>query len=337
MRLLVTGGSGFIGTNLCEDLLCKDLEIINLDIRSPNIAHHKEFFHCCDILDQVALNSFFHDFKPEVVVHLAAETNTALERLSYFKTNTEGTRNVINAINGTESVRLFVNTSTQYVYRNPDRPLPSDDLDYMPHTTYGYSKMIAEVLTRNLLKPEIASVTIRPTNIWGPWHMRYPLELWKFLRKELYVYPVGGEIVYKSYGYVKNVTHQIIGMIENPPANGRNFTYYVGDLPVDSFVFINDFSMMMTGRPIRRINKSLMKSLAEIGTVMRSVGIKFPLYNQRYQNMILSEAAPIQNTIDHFGLYSADTHKNIHETLVWLSGPAKEFFSYWNSFKYPII
>ena len=76
----------------------------------------------------------------------------------------------MSAIRSYYAIERAIIASTQYV-AGPSR-LPKDDEDYFPHTVYGQSKVVTEQLTRaaNLA---CAWTLVRPTNIWGPWHMRY--------------------------------------------------------------------------------------------------------------------------------------------------------------------
>ena len=103
------------------------------------------------------------------------------------------------------SVERVIITSSQFVCA-PGR-LPENDTDYFPETVYGQSKVVTEKLTREANLPCCWTI-IRPTNIWGPWHMRYRREFWRVVERGLYVHP-GREPVIRCYGYVKNVAHQI--------------------------------------------------------------------------------------------------------------------------------
>jgi len=74
MRFLVTGGSGFIGTNYVDYALEKGLEVLNIDTKPPSKALHGSYYLNCDIMDYEKLENIFQDFKPTHVVHLAAKT-----------------------------------------------------------------------------------------------------------------------------------------------------------------------------------------------------------------------------------------------------------------------
>ena len=70
MRILITGGSGFIGTNYIELLLRNgQTEFINIDNRPPRNAAHKGFWQECDLLDAFRLKKIIADFSPTHVVH----------------------------------------------------------------------------------------------------------------------------------------------------------------------------------------------------------------------------------------------------------------------------
>src|SRR6266576_2667059 len=172
MKVLVTGGSGFIGTNVVEALSRKGNTILNYSLHAPLNSEQIQYWRAGDILDQVATTTAFQEFQPERVLHLAAraecDENTTVE--SGYRVNTDGTRNVLDAIRATASVERTIVTSTQFVCA-PGR-LPKNDTDYFPETVYGQSKVITEQLTRAANLPTCWTI-VRPTNIWGPWHMRY--------------------------------------------------------------------------------------------------------------------------------------------------------------------
>ena len=73
-RVLVTGGSGFIGTNVVEAFLRDECVVLNVDIAPPKVPAHAANWQQLDILDDVALRRAFASFRPELVIHLAAKT-----------------------------------------------------------------------------------------------------------------------------------------------------------------------------------------------------------------------------------------------------------------------
>ncbi|GAA4092848.1 NAD(P)-dependent oxidoreductase [Mucilaginibacter panaciglaebae] len=330
MKLLITGGSGFIGTNLVELLLDNNISgIFNVDKEKPLNAQHNKFWIECDIMDEERLSKVFKQFEPTHVLHLAARTDTASQNLDDYFENTEGTRNVINAIENTPSVKRVVITSTQYVYKSKEQPLPHSDEQYIPHTAYGISKKITEELTRNS-KMNCIWTIIRPTNVWGPWNMRYPNEFLKIVDKGLFMHPGNTQPV-KSYGYVKNVAHQIFGILKAPAEIVDKQVYYVGDLPMSSAEWVNSFSVELTGRTVRKIPFGLMKMASYAGDVIRKMNIPFPLHSVRFNNMIDDYLTPMQKTVDKFGLSHPDHDNNVKETINWIKNDGREHFTYWRN------
>ena len=120
MKLLVTGGSGFIGTNLIDMLLERRVDFANLDIKLPPKPQHRPHWQKCDILDFDLTMSMFEKFQPTHIVHLAVRTDTNSNDLDDYKVNTEGTANILHCIKATPSVQRVIITSSQFVYGPPE-------------------------------------------------------------------------------------------------------------------------------------------------------------------------------------------------------------------------
>jgi nucleoside-diphosphate-sugar epimerase len=75
LRLLVTGGSGFIGTNVIDFYLAKDIEVLNIDKEAPRNKHHQHLWKRVDILDMSSLEQTILAFSPTHVFHMAARTD----------------------------------------------------------------------------------------------------------------------------------------------------------------------------------------------------------------------------------------------------------------------
>jgi nucleoside-diphosphate-sugar epimerase len=163
----------------------------------------------------------------------------------------------------------------------------------------------------------------RPTNIWGPWHPRYPQEFWLVLRKGLYIHP-GGRPAIRCYGYVKNVIDQMMKILEATPALVNKKVYYLSDPPIPLSDWVSGFSLAITGRPPRVIPRSLFKALAATGTLLNSVGIHFPITLSRYKSMTEDYFSPVEKTtIQVFGSPPYSLQEGIRETVDWLH-------PYWN-------
>jgi len=330
MNILITGASGFIGTNLIDFLRAKGFnKIINFDKVKPTNPMHVKLWESGNIMDESRLTEVFEKYEPEIVIHLAARTDTLSDNLEDYIENHEGTQHLLNVIKKTPSIKQAIITSTQYVYKSDAKPFPSADNEFKPHTIYGQSKVLTEQYTHNA---NLACnwTIIRPTNIWGPWHMRYPNELWKVIDKGIYFHPVKHEVI-RTYGYVKNIVHQIYQIMIAAPEVVNHKMFYVGDPSIDSYKWLNELSLQLTGKKIKRLPKFIFKGIAICGDVLRTLKVPFPLYSKRFKNMVEDYPAPTEITVELFGQAEPDLSKNVAETVLWLKGEGKPYFEYWKS------
>ena len=183
-RVLVTGHTGFKGGWLVLWLKHFGAEICGYSLKpntEPNLftaAHISKNITSIigDILDRGTLNKTFLDFKPEIVFHLAAQP---LVRLSYsepvktYETNVIGTLNVLEAARKVQSVRAFVNITTDKCYENKEVPRPyKEDDPFGGYDMYSSSKGCAEILSssyrRSFLQDSgYALATVRAGNVIG--------------------------------------------------------------------------------------------------------------------------------------------------------------------------
>lgn len=326
--ILITGGSGFIGTNLQEDLINKNIRYINLDIKQPTNKVHIPYWVKGDIMDPEVLRTVFSKYNPTIVIHFAARTDTSSPNLEDYEVNYKGTELLISEIIKHDNILRCVFTSTQYVYKDQGEPFPKSDNTYKPHTTYGISKMMSEKIVRNA-SLKCAWTIVRPTNVWGPWHLRFPNQLWKFIDKGLYFHPTKKTVV-RSYAYVKNLNFQILGILNAPINNINGKTYYLGDLPIDSNIWLNAWCRQLTGHKLKYIPSIIMWLAAKLGDLLNILGIKFPIYTIRYRNMMENYISPTNVTIREFGILNDDLQDNINETIAWLKKEGKTMFKYWS-------
>jgi len=317
MRILITGGSGFIGTNATEAFLALRHTLLNYSSHPPLNSEHAPYWMEGDILDREQLVAVFAAFAPEAVLHLAAraecDETTTVE--AGYRVNTEGTRNMLDAIGATPSVQRTIIASTQFVCA-PGR-IPNDDTDYFPETVYGQSKVITERLTRDANLPSCWTI-IRPTNVWGPWHVRYRREFWRILGRGLYLHP-GHRPVVRSYGYVKNVVDQIRKILEAPCDLVHGKTLYLGDRPINLFDWVNGFSRAISGRDARVIPRPAMRALALLGDFASAfTGNAFPLNSSRLRSMTTDYNTPMEPTFQLLGENPYTLEDGIRETVEWL-------------------
>lgn len=316
MRLLITGASGFIGTNYV-DYACERAEaLLNVDISKPIKPEHLEFWREGDIMNAAELQEIFREFAPTHLIHMAArvdcDEDTTVE--NGYCVNTTGTQNVIDAARKTLTIERAIFVSTQFV-AGPGR-LPCSDQDFFPHTVYGQSKVITENLVRSA---DLACcwTLVRPTNVWGPWHMRYRQEAWRVLRRGLYLHP-GGSPVVRSYGFVGNIVWQIDRLLSAPVEKVNGQVFYVGDRPDDIYEWVNAFSVSLRGRPARRVPRPLLKPIALAGDALAALGKPFPLTSSRLTSMTSDYPTPMDKTFDTLGNPPYSLQEGVEVTADWL-------------------
>lgn len=317
MKIFITGGSGFIGTNATEAFSAAGHTILNYSLHPPLRPEHNQFWMAGDILDAAATRAALQEFQADWVLHLAAraecDENTTLEE--GYRVNIEGSQNVLDSIRVTPSIQRVVITSSQFVCA-PGR-LPASDTDYFPETIYGESKVLTEKITREANLPCCWTI-IRPTNIWGPWHMRYRREFWRVVEKGLYVHP-GKQPVIRCYGYVGNVVDQMRKIFEAPRDLVDRRTIYLGDPPINLFDWTDGFSRALRGRPVRIVPRLLMRLLAFVGDIpSRLTGKPFLINSSRLRSMTTDYATPMEETFNLLGPNPYPLAEGIRETVKWL-------------------
>ena len=100
MKILITGGSGFVGTQVVNRLLAKGHDVLNVSHQVPHEAAHRPFWREVDILDAGPLRETLTAFAPDQVMHLAAWTEMDEKPTADtgFCANTQGTRNLLAAV-----------------------------------------------------------------------------------------------------------------------------------------------------------------------------------------------------------------------------------------------
>lgn len=325
MKLLVTGGSGFIGTNVMQHYIDKGVEVLNVDWNPPLNTAQSDYWKECDILDQEKFAAIATEFAPSHVIHLAARADCEEEEdMRGYLQNHEGTKRVLEVLKTIPSMKHVVVTSTQFVCEAGYQP--AHDTDYKPFTLYGESKKQTEDVTRAANLP-FAWTMIRPTTIWGPFSLRYRDIMFKVMKKGLYFH-VSKKNVIRSYGYVGNVVWQIDRMITLPVEEMNEKVFYVGDQPFDLFVWVDAISRELMGKPVRIIPTWLVRLIALGGDVLTAIGLPFPITSGRYRSMISDYETPMDRTIDALGEAPYSMEQGVKEFIAWYNNGSEKIIAH---------
>jgi UDP-glucose 4-epimerase len=154
MRILVTGGAGYIGSHVVKALGEKGLETLVYDNLST--GHRESVIHgglvVADLADTETLTEVIRNFRPAAVMHFAASIEvgeSVRAPLKYYRNNTCNTLNLLNAM-AENDVEKFLFSSTAAVYGIPEAIPVKEDAELRPINPYGQSKVFTELALRDL-------------------------------------------------------------------------------------------------------------------------------------------------------------------------------------------
>jgi nucleoside-diphosphate-sugar epimerase len=315
-RIFVTGGSGFIGTNLVQSLVDDGCKVVNFDRGVPLNRHHEAFHQMGDILDPEALHSVVQSFQPELVIHLASRCDLDGSSLADYAANTTGVQNIISAIRGAGCVKRAIFASSRYVH--PTATQPQGDAEYAPFTFYGASKAEGEKIVR-ASGLQIPWVLIRPTSIWGPWFGIPYRGFFDTVRKGLYVHP-RGERLFKTYGYVGNVVHQIKQFLFVPAERVQGRVFYVADYqPIEIRKMAETIREAFGAPAVREVPITVLHTLARAGDGVKKLGWKNPpLTSFRLSNLRTQMVYDMSTTQAIAGPCPYTMKEGVRATVDWI-------------------
>ena len=183
-KIIVTGGLGFIGSNLIINLLKKNYKVLNLDKKSyaSNIYNIKEFqknnnykFQNCDLLNFKKVSKILFKFKPDIIFNLAAETHVdrSIDNPDIFiKSNIIGTFNLLEVFRKlykkSKNVKL-IHISTDEVYGDVLKSRSKENSAYLPSSPYAATKASSDHLVYSYFKTfNLPVVITNCSNNYGP-------------------------------------------------------------------------------------------------------------------------------------------------------------------------
>jgi len=169
MKVLVTGGGGFLGSAICRQLLARGDEVIAYQ-RSASEELEKLGIQIVrgSITDAELLNSALKGV--DAVIHTAAKAGIWGPYDDYFRPNVTGTENVINACLNNGIHKLVFTSSPSVTHADGDIEGGDESLPYAEHynSPYPATKALAEQMIMAANCPELHTVSLRPHLIWGP-------------------------------------------------------------------------------------------------------------------------------------------------------------------------
>jgi UDP-glucuronate 4-epimerase len=244
-KVLITGVAGFIGSRLAEHLNALGYEILGCDIynfrnqffdvgdsnhlilqrlRFDRIAHFLQRnqiqYQSIDLSDHGAVMSMFESFKPDVVVHLAAQAgvrHSVKSPMDFVKSNLNGFANVLDACKHCE-VQEFLYASSSSVYGSrTDAPFKETDRCDTPESFYAATKIANEVMAQAYFAQyKTPSLGLRFFTVYGPWGRldMAPILFAQKMRKKQAIQLFGDGLLKRDFTFVGDTVFAITRLIE---------------------------------------------------------------------------------------------------------------------------
>ena len=227
VKILVTGGAGFIGSHVVEALLRNNAEVIVLDDLSTGSLINLEGLDVCfvqgSILDASLLDRLTIDM--DAVVHLAALVSVPLsfqKPLLCSDINVSGTLNVLNSCKK-NGVSRFIQASSSAVYGDLPGLPKTEEMPVAPMSPYASSKLSAEKLASSYATSGVSCSSLRFFNVYGP--RQDPTSAYSGVisiftsclskREPIKIYGDGGQT--RDFIYVGDVASHVVGCLNRTP------------------------------------------------------------------------------------------------------------------------
>jgi len=308
-RVCLIGGSGFIGFHLHEFLLKMNVNHVIFDKKEPGGHFGSVISEVGDLESREDVSAFFSRWSFSTIINLAAKTDDRSDLLDDYSTNFLGVATLLEVLENLHYQGNFFQISSQYV-AGPTSEYNSNPL---PVNTYGESKLLAEEIVKKSSIPNWA--ILRPTNVWGTHHPGFPYGFWRIIRSGFYMHP--RKKVVRSYVFVTSLCDQIYQFINLNPEKYHGRSFYVSDEPIDSYLWVNHFSLGITGKKVRRVPVDILRLISLVGFLLSKLNISFPLTPKRFRSMTTDYVIDLSETWQLISKPHVDLEIEILKTSNW--------------------
>lgn len=244
-RYLITGGAGFIGYYLSKSLLEKGAEVVGIDnlndyyevsLKEERLSILKQYpdyrFIKADLADKDAVFSIFEDFKPQIVVNLAAQAGVRYSidnPDAYINSNIVGFFHVLEACRHYPVEHLVFASSSSVYGGNKKIPFSTEDKVDKPVSLYAATKKSNELMAYSYSKLyQIPLTGLRFFTVYGPMG-RPDMAYFKFAKKIMADEPIqiynNGDML-RDFTYIDDIVKGVENILCNPPAQDENGAAY---------------------------------------------------------------------------------------------------------------
>jgi nucleoside-diphosphate-sugar epimerase len=254
MKVLVTGGTGFLGFGIAQQLVKQDFEVVTFsraekDLMKEGVVHHRG-----SVSDFTALKTAMQGC--EAVFHVAAKTGIWGSYDSFYNTNVMGTENVVRACIELGVPYLVYTSSASVIYQDnsegKNERIPYPEKFDAP---YPKTKAIAEQVVLRANGPKLVTCALRPHLIWGPGDMHFLPRLSARRRKDQ-LRLLGSKQYLIDTIYIDNAVAahlQILKKMQKDPERVAGKTYFISqDEPISIGAFTNGLLDAMGLPPVTK-------------------------------------------------------------------------------------
>ncbi|MBT8399464.1 MAG: NAD-dependent epimerase/dehydratase family protein [Rhodothermia bacterium] len=327
-KAFVTGGTGFVGSHLVDELMRRGYEDIRCLVRSdPKWLKEKPVTLVKgDLADEgegselsAALAGVTH------VYHVAAVTRARKEEV-FLRSNVEGTLRLLRlAHRFAPNLRRFVVTSSLAVVGAVEEKVATETTPLNPITGYGRSKALMEsrvwgaAIDDRPIQDEVPLTVIRPSAVYGP-RERDILTFFQTVNRGLCPIVGGSDPDPISLVYVEDLVRGIVDAAESDTAIGE--TYFVGGAGTSTWEEVRDAATGALGRRVitMRISPALVRSVGSVVETVSGIFGAYPPLNREKAREIADacKACSSAKAFSDYG-YSAEVslEKGISRTIEW--------------------
>lgn len=280
--ILVTGSAGFIGFHLSLKLLEKGYDVVGIDNMNnyydPKLKENRNSiltkfpnyrFHYMDIKDKASVTNIFDKYRPEYVIHLAAQAGVRYSFINpdaYIESNILGFYNILEACKIFKPKHLLFASSSSVYGNSQELPFSIEDRADKPISLYAATKRSNELFAYVYSYTYgIPTTGLRFFTVYGPWG-RPDMAYFKFTKsiledKQIELYNNG--CVKRDFTYIDDITESLIRLIDKIPNNEKSQNkapykvYNIGNKhPIDVEELVNILERII-GKKAKRVYKEL--------------------------------------------------------------------------------
>jgi dihydroflavonol-4-reductase len=315
---LLTGGTGFIGSHLAEEMIRAGWHVRGL-VRRPEKLRWLRGLDVeivkGDVEDPSSLPSALEDV--EVVLHCAGLTK-ARSRREYMKANAEGAEALVKA-SVQARVRRFVYCSSQAAAgpSTPDQPRTEEDLP-KPLTDYGLSKLAGEEAVR-ACTGQIEWIIVRPPVVFGPRDEQF-LSLFRMVKRTKLFPTFGRDERYYSWIYVRDLVSAL--RLASEIEAGVGEVYFIADKTPVTWREVSQLAASHWNTRAHALSLPLiaLRTVALFSEGMEFLRGKAALFNRQKLSEIIAPGWVVSSEKIHrvLGFQCATPLKNaVHESIDW--------------------